>query len=362
MNTTKRIGALAIAMTLALPVAAHAEITAKSWEISPFIGYNWFEADQNLKDQALFGGRIGYNFTRHFGLEMTGSYLDTSLEDKEKIRMQKGQFGAPADAVNITFYHLDAVFHLIPDGDFNPFVLAGFGGAHYRPSIAVDGVDMSLFNFGVGAKYSVTENIALRFDLRDSIVSEVIEEPYHNYAAMLGVTFSFGGESNSGNSHVTKARPSVATTKTAPVVIPVAEPESDKQVAAVAKRTKTEEEVVVLAFEDVHFDFDKATLTEDARRVMRRNFQLLKKNPKAEVRVAGYTSASGTPEYNQKLSERRAEAVRTFLVEEGIAKPERLTTIGYGEFGPAEYEVAPTEIYSKAAKANMRVLFEIVVK
>ena len=45
----------------------------------------------------------------------------------------------------------------------------------------------------------------------------------------------------------------------------------------------------------------------------------------------------------------------------GLATPDRLSTIGYGKKYPVAYESAPREIYSKAAKANMRVLFEIVV-
>jgi outer membrane protein OmpA-like peptidoglycan-associated protein len=88
----------------------------------------------------------------------------------------------------------------------------------------------------------------------------------------------------------------------------------------------------------------------------------MKDNPNAQVRIAGYTSASGTEEYNQKLSERRAKAVEEYLINEGIIAPDRLTMIGYGETNPAVYEAAPKDLYSKAAKANMRVLFEIVVK
>jgi outer membrane protein OmpA-like peptidoglycan-associated protein len=123
-----------------------------------------------------------------------------------------------------------------------------------------------------------------------------------------------------------------------------------------------EPKIIVLAFEDVHFDFDKSTLKPEAQTILKRNIQILKDNPKAQVRIAGYTSAAGTEEYNQKLSERRARAVQEYLVNEGIITPDRLSTIGYGETNPAVYEAAPKEIYSKAAKANMRVLFEIVVQ
>jgi len=143
-----------------------------------------------------------------------------------------------------------------------------------------------------------------------------------------------------------------------PVVIIVAEPKAEEKIAVVAAEPK----VIVLAFEDIHFDFDKSTLTKEAQVILKRNMQLLKENPKAQVRIAGYTSASGTKEYNQKLSERRAKAVMDYLVEENVVTPDRLSEIGYGKASPAMYEAAPKDLYSKAAKANMRVLFEIIVK
>ena len=146
------------------------------------------------------------------------------------------------------------------------------------------------------------------------------------------------------------------------VVIVATETMAEEKVIAIASATKTEEKVIILAFEDVHFDFDKSTLKPEAQMILKRNIQLLKDNPKAKVRIAGYTSASGTMTYNQALSERRAKAVQEYLINEGIITPDRLSTIGYGETDPAMYEAAPKELYSKAAKANMRVLFEIVVK
>jgi outer membrane protein OmpA-like peptidoglycan-associated protein len=114
--------------------------------------------------------------------------------------------------------------------------------------------------------------------------------------------------------------------------------------------------------EDTHFEFDKATLTKEGKEVLKQNIKIMKDNPDLKMRIAGYTSASGTPEYNQALSERRADAVMAYLVEEGGIGPDRLDTIGYGETRPAVYEAKPSDLESKAAKANMRVLFEVVVK
>ena len=146
-----------------------------------------------------------------------------------------------------------------------------------------------------------------------------------------------------------------------PVVIVVSEPQAEEKVA-VAAAEKQAEKVVVLALEDVHFDFGQSTLTPQTKQILKRNIQLLKDNPKAKVLIAGYTSASGTKEYNQKLSERRAAAVEDYLIEEGVISRDRLTKIGYGESSPATYESAPKNLYSPAAKSNMRVLFEIILQ
>lgn len=122
---------------------------------------------------------------------------------------------------------------------------------------------------------------------------------------------------------------------------------------------KPDEKLAV--FGDTHFDFNQSTLTSDARALLDKDIQVLNDKPTMNIRLAGYTSAIGTEEVNQKLSEARANMVRNYLIEKGI-NAERITVIGYGRTKPALYEVSPAEINSPEAKANMRVLFEIVVK
>jgi len=116
----------------------------------------------------------------------------------------------------------------------------------------------------------------------------------------------------------------------------------------------------VFLFGDTHFDFDKSSLTSEAKLLLEKDVQILIENPGMHVRMAGYTSAIGSEEANQLLSEKRANTVRDYLIEKGI-DPERITVIGYGRTKPALYEVNPGNIGSKEAKANMRVLFEVVV-
>ena len=380
MKAMYRAALMVAAFVFLLPLSARSEIRAGSFELGPFAGYNFFESSQNLKNQPIYGLRLGYNFTRHFGIEAVGEYIATSVDDSGRTGLTEGQFGKPLDKVDITFYHLDAVYHFMPEGKFNPFILVGFGGAHYAPSISTK--DMAAFNVGIGAKYWLTDNIALRFDVKDFMVTEIMEETYHNIGATVGITFAFGGKAKTAQTSAAKyepkpeakAEPKPEPKPTPPpppppvpiveekVVILAAEPKVEEKVAAVVAETKAEEKVVILAFEDIHFDFDKSTLKPEAQTILKRNIQLLKDNPKAQIRIAGYTSAAGTEAYNQKLSERRANAVKAYLTKEGLIAQDRLITIGYGETRPAVYEAAPKQIYSKAAKANMRVLFEIVVK
>ena len=128
--------------------------------------------------------------------------------------------------------------------------------------------------------------------------------------------------------------------------------------------TIKEPKVIVLdkliVLEDAHFKYGTDILTKKGKMAIIRNIEVLYDNPEVKIRIAGYTSCSGTDEYNQKLSERRANTVREILIAGNIA-PERIRAIGYGETNSAKYEPSCKNIGSKAAKANMRVLFEIMV-
>jgi outer membrane beta-barrel protein len=165
---TKKMLPVLLSAVFLLPLAAHAEIKAGSIELSPFVGYNFFDNQHNIKDRPVFGGRIGYNFTSHFGLEGTGEFSKTRVDDKSLTQTEQGQFTG-ADDVKIISYHLDLVYHFLPEEKFNPFIAAGYGASHYNPEI--NSKNMRFMDAGVGAKYWVAENIALRVDLRDKMTS-----------------------------------------------------------------------------------------------------------------------------------------------------------------------------------------------
>jgi len=121
-------------------------------------------------------------------------------------------------------------------------------------------------------------------------------------------------------------------------------------------------EPVKIVLEDIHFDFDKATLTKAAREILARDIATLKENPGVNVQIEGHTCAHGTEDYNMALGERRGNAVKEYLVNQGIAA-ERMKVISYGETRLAMPETpTPKNKQSKEAKTNRRVHFEIIVK
>ena len=128
------------------------------------------------------------------------------------------------------------------------------------------------------------------------------------------------------------------------------------------KTTETRYISKLVMLSGTHFEFDKANLTPEGKKLVQQNIQIMKDNPDLRIRIEGHTSASGSAKYNQNLSERRANAVRTYMIEEGGIAPERLEAVGYGKTRPAIPEARPSDKESKAAQANRRVVFEIIEK
>lgn len=91
-------------------------------------------------------------------------------------------------------------------------------------------------------------------------------------------------------------------------------------------------EETVITFR-LNFGFDKYQITEEMVPTLEQVKLILEENPNVAVQVAGHTDSTGTVEYNQGLSERRAGSVKNWLVENGVSAA-RLEAVGYGELQP----------------------------
>ncbi|MGC9021616.1 MAG: OmpA family protein [Dissulfurimicrobium sp.] len=80
----------------------------------------------------------------------------------------------------------------------------------------------------------------------------------------------------------------------------------------------------------INFDFDKSNIKKEFVPVLEQAVEILKAHPDVKVVVEGYCDSIGTVAYNLKLSERRAESVKKFLVQHGI-NADKIQTIGYGK-------------------------------
>lgn len=128
-----------------------------------------------------------------------------------------------------------------------------------------------------------------------------------------------------------------------------------KALSKVAETRRTALGLVMnLGSDHLKFAFDRAELRPQDKELLSRIAGILLTSPDYTISVNGYTDDIGTDEYNQKLSERRAQAVRDYLVQAGLS-PQIMTVVGHGKSNPL---VPGTS--EKARAKNRRVELGIV--
>ncbi len=327
---------VALSLVVVLPALSSAEIREGSFEINPYAGYYKLH-DTN---RGGLGLGLGYNITKNWGVQLATDYVKSRAN----------------------LYHGDVLYHFMPEKAFNPFIMAGVGSAHKKSN---DGTKYNkiMEEHGVGFKYFFNDYVGLRVDAKG------IMEKHSGFATTAGLVFALGGKMSQSQkvqkaaeptAVVQKAEPKPEPKKIEPKPEPRPAPKQETMELAAQKPKYAAPVKVVL--EDIHFDFDKATLTKEAKKILDENAAKIKANSGIGVQIEGHACAHGTDAHNDALSERRANAVKEYLVKSGI-DAKRLSTISYGEKRLAMPEV-PTagNKNSKEAKANRRVHFEVIVK
>lgn len=96
--------------------------------------------------------------------------------------------------------------------------------------------------------------------------------------------------------------------------------------------------------DNIFYDFDKATLRPESTTALDELIKLLNENPNVTIELSAHCDYRGAVAYNKVLSQKRAEAVVTYLIEHGIAK-DRLSPVGYGKEKPKTIKKKLTEKY-----------------
>lgn len=138
----------------------------------------------------------------------------------------------------------------------------------------------------------------------------------------------------------TKVTPSDSTTYTITASGPGGSADASVRVTVAAPPppppstpTPTWQELFDKEVRDAYFDLDKADLRSDAREALTKTAEFLRNYPQAKVTVEGHCDERGSTEYNITLGDRRASAVKQFLVSQGIAA-DRINTVSYGKEKP----------------------------
>ncbi|WP_411392142.1 OmpA family protein [Pseudomonas sp. MPB23] len=267
-----------------------------------FYKKQWNDSVKHIEPGFNPGARIGYFLTDDLSLNLSYDKTNhTRSEDGTGNQKIKGDTGS-----------LTAQYHFGQAGvdSLRPYVEGGFGHQS-RTNVQADGHSgrdqSTLAIAGAGVKYYFTNNLYARAGVE---ADYALDNGKWDYSALVGLGVNFGG--NAG---------AVAPAPTpAPAPEPTPEPE-----APVAQVVRVEL--------DVKFDFDKAVVKPNSYGDVKNLADFMKQYPATHVEVAGHTDSVGPDAYNQKLSQRRADAVKQVLVKDGVA-PNRVTSVGYGESRP----------------------------
>lgn len=270
-------------------------------EAEAFAKRYFTDSYRNMDDGNLYGGSVGYFLTDDVSLNLSyGEYKRLNFDDR--VNGSKKVRGSLSS--------LDAVYHFgTPGVGLRPYVSAGMGHQSIGQQ-AHSGRDRTTFaNIGAGAKYYFTENVFAKASV-DGMHG--FDNHQSEWMAGVGVGVNFGGSP--------KAAP-------APYVEPVAAPVEP----VVYEEVEAEPVRVEL---DVKFDFDKANVKQDSYSDIENLAEFMKQYPQTATTVEGHTDSTGNAAYNQKLSERRAGAVRDTLVNQFGVEASRINAVGYGKERP----------------------------
>ncbi len=239
----------------------------------------------------VFGG---YEFNDYIGLEAGFDYLgetDSGDLDDESLK-------AYSIAPRFTY-------DLAEDLD----VFAKAGGAYMDYA---DDEDWAFLG-AVGVAYNLTSNVDIQLEYQRFIDVDVDTRDFDANSVTLGFRTKFGGSDEE-----------------------VAEPVQEVMVEEVVEQPV--EEPVLKKFEKIsidsgNFELNSAELTPEGQQEADRLAVLMNEHPEAKVELVGYTDSLGAASYNQKLSEKRAQAVADALTEQGVDSS-RITVRGEGENNP----------------------------
>jgi outer membrane protein OmpA-like peptidoglycan-associated protein len=361
--------------------------TAKdSWSVGGGFSYPRFQSTdvRPLDDNYGFYLSLQRNFTENVALRLSGKYAHIKgrvpsyvpydpLNPSTTNRFYQGNNGPgvtaqfaednPMHTVMVNA-NLDLLYYLAPCGTVSPYFFLGTGFASFRPvwGNIVPERDLKRKNvmqidFGFGSEWKISGDWKLKTELGYNTIDGQLDGITNNtrqgiwgsdadayITAEVGVQYYFSkGEPSkycdlydgikvdvSGLNFVTKEQVEEIVKRYIPKEV-VKEVVVEKPVYRDAPKEVAAQENWALY--GVNFETNKSNVLPEGYPILEHAVTVLKENSDIKVEIQGHTDNVGTDVYNQKLSERRAESVKDYLVKKGIDAG-RISTVGFGETKP----------------------------
>ena len=379
-----------------LPVSlTWAAITPESLSVGIFGGDYLFKHKEHLHPAPVYGIKAGYDFTKYFGMEISGEGLQTKIKTEYRT--------GDKNRVNAYNARLDSLIYLMPDGMIVPYVSIGVGGR----SVDTPYNETSrhfLADAGLGAKMFITERVALRCDLRSLFLfnDPELHTTIQNFEGMLGFMYVMGGRKpvkdsdndgvaddkdrcpftpayvqvdaigcpidsdNDGVAdHLDKCPDTLKGAKVdgngcpldsdndgvadyldkcpgtpfgtkvdavgCAIPAPVPSPITPVPTPSIMEQAIIEQGRATL---DIKFKSGKVDIQPQYHNELAKFAEIMRKHPDLKVTIEGHTDSIGEAPNNLKLSQRRAESVKAYLIGQFGIDANRLNAKGFGESKP----------------------------
>lgn len=306
-----------------------------NYEITPVVGYNFAEGNLGFKDNGylVYGVELQYNNPDWMiSPELAVIYTDSNSHNGEYELAEDGS----TDVLRVA---MNGVYTYKTDSYFQPFAKAGLG-MQKMDNNQQENVDSLFLNAGAGVKMPIMDNVALKLEA----VYELKENAArwdNNVMGLFGINFAFG-------------EPEV---KAAPVAAPVVAPKPvAKPAPVVAAPVKVDGDAdkdgvkdskdkcpntpagvqvdkdgcTIVANLHINFDNNSYKIDKASDANVQKFADFLKAATTYKAEIIGHTDSVGSEAANLKLSQNRANAVKTSLVAKGVTA-DRVTTVGKGE-------------------------------
>ncbi|MBI9070514.1 MAG: OmpA family protein [Melioribacteraceae bacterium] len=372
---------LLLILFLSLSINSFGQLAENSWSFGFGFTFPRFQASDVRPLDENYGGYLSLqrNFSEHVAFKGIGYFNSIKGRIPGNTYFYSDGTLIPSSTEDITStvmgFDLNMMYYLSPCSPVSPYFYFGLGLMNADPdwgdipnASAKSKVSADI-NFGFGAEWVLSSNWNLVTDFGYHTVDSGLDGIVNNNReGMFGsngdafITVNFGL-----NYYFSKGEPSKycqlysgITADTAPVDYKRIEEIVEKHIPKEITKEVVVEKQVNFGKDNkwvlvgVEFDFNSDKLKPEAYPVLFHAVQVMLQNPDMKVEIQGHTDNVGSEKGNMKISQRRAQRVKNYLVARGVEE-HRLKAVGYGETNPI------TDNKTKESRAmNRRIEFKLV--